>query len=166
MAAQAKLEDEIVAFTRRTKAEAKAEERLDFRAVALIGYERAVPRAFGDNQGMWPCRLVITKTPRTVHKKPDTEQPFHPIKLIAYIWTKSEAHAERLKDRMEALFYGQNEESRILRRTWMNVHEPKAMWDQILPWAHYEINKREELDLWTEQEYRALVQRVMGGGIK
>jgi hypothetical protein len=70
----------------------------------MIGMKQRVPRAFGDNAGVWPVRLMTTKSPKDVHKKPDAEQaiPGHDIVVLNLVWTESDMHAKRLKDRMIA----------------------------------------------------------------
>lgn len=167
MASRAKFEHEIAAFTRRTKAEKFAEEKLGFVAVALIGYARAVPIEFtASNQGIWPCRIVATKSPRDVHKKPDTESPVVAIKLWAYVWTRSEFHAKRLKDRMEALLLGETENAPALRHSWIDVEAPEITWGLLLPKAIAQIQQRERFETWNEMEYRALVQRAVSRGLQ
>jgi hypothetical protein len=168
MAARATIEDDIATFTRRTKAERAAEDRLGFVAVALIGYAQAIPTEFvASNRGVWPVRVIATKEPRSVHKKPDTESPVVAIKTWAYVWTRSDFHAKRLKDRMEALLLGESEEAQALRHSWIDVEEPELVWALLLPKAIADIRKRErEFNVWNEMEYRAVIRRMVGGGIQ
>jgi hypothetical protein len=166
-AAKRSIEDEIATFARRTKAERAAEDRLGFVAVAMIGYERPVPVEFkASNLAIWPCRLVATKEPRNVHKKPDTEAPIVPIKVWNYVWTRTDFHAKRLKDRMEALLLGESDEAQALRHSWIDVEEPEIVWGLLLPRALKEIRAREkEFNVWSEHEYRALVRNAVSGRI-
>lgn len=160
--------DEITKWAKRTRAEIAAETKLDYCAVALIGMRQRVPRYPGDNEMCWPCRVVTTKDPKTVHKKPDAEQPIpgHDIVVLEVIWTVSEIHAKRLKDRLVALMLGESKEAQALRHSWIHVEHPTQVWGNLLPWALHEMRgNARSFDVFTDAEYRQIVTKTARGRV-
>ena len=160
--------DEITKFAKRTRAEIAAEAKLDYCAVALIGMRNRIPRYSGDNSPVWPVRVVVTKDPKSVHKKPDAEQPLpgHGIVVIELVWTVSDIHAKRLKDRLVALMIEETKDAGILRHSWINVSHPTETWGNLLPWALHEMQQNARtFEIFTDAEYRQIIQRTARGRV-
>lgn len=110
----------------------EAEKRLDFWAVVMLGTQRRVPRDWGDNEGAWPVRVGVTQDPDAYAARVDLEAgSLHEHAALAWVWTPSRTHANRLKARLDELLLG-SEEKRRLRHTWRDVNDPEIDWPILL----------------------------------
>jgi hypothetical protein len=111
--------------------------KADCVAVCLIGYTERVPRYMGDNRGAWPVRVATSTNPDDLARKPDQENPLHKVIVHEFVWVESDAHARRLKARMEALLLGSGE---ALRFSWRDCDDPLALWPILLRQALEELD--------------------------
>lgn len=143
-------------------------DKLGHVAVCLKGYKERVPVAIGSNATAWPIQIIVTKDPVSYPKKPDLEQPIHEVGILRYVWTESDRHAKRLKERLEALLFGEEErcENYELRHAWINIDDPYVAWEMLLADALAEIRKKERFVVFDEAEHIRRVQREMAQGMK
>ena len=89
---------------RRSVAYRKAEERLGFAALCVVGTMDRQPRRFGDNEGVHPSRLVVT-TGDPARAPDHYNRGVHSVGAIyhtqAYVYWPSRDHAERAKGWIE-----------------------------------------------------------------
>lgn len=100
-----------------------------FHAVCLIGWEGPAPMAFGDNQGGLFVRVTTAKKETMAADRDDLSSPITPIVVHEYVLVPSEAHAKRLRDALDEILMGQQEEqmNRSGRHRWRNA---RGCWDQ------------------------------------
>jgi hypothetical protein len=115
--------------SRAYRAAAKA---ADWHAVCLIGWEGPRPAYFGDNQGIWPVRIVGTTKEMTAHEKADLETPHVGVVVLEHVLVPSAAHMKRLKDALDEVLLGEQEgqSNNALKSRWRNV---RGCWDQDDP---------------------------------
>jgi hypothetical protein len=111
--------------------------KAEFVAVCLLGYTKRVPRDFGDNQGAWPVRVTTSTNPGDLARKPDQENPLHEVRVHDYVWVETDAHARRLKSRLEALLLGSGE---ALKGSWRDCDDPLVLWPILLQQALEELD--------------------------
>lgn len=154
-------EDEIaagVAKLKRTDAYRQAEKELDFWSVMLIGPAQRVPRHFGDNQGVRDVRVVATSDPKAYLKRCNVEHGVWPRKILAITWTLSGRHAARLKDKLDGMLLGEADKNRLLQG-WRDLEDDvDIVWPILLRQAVSEINEREHIEVFGEDEK---VERIM-----
>ena len=107
-------------------------ERLDLYAVCLIGWEGPRPTGFGDNQGGLFVRVATARKEVSAADRSDIESASVPIVVHEYVLVPSEAHAKRLKEALDEVLLGQQEEQMNTggRHRWRNV---RSCWDQDNP---------------------------------
>lgn len=113
-------------------------ERLDRYAVCLIGWEGPRPRAFGDNMGIWPVKVTISKKEMMAAARSDLESPHTGVIVLEYVLVATEVHAKRLKDALDEVLLGEQEgqQNDGLRHRWRDVRglfeenddHQRAMW--------------------------------------
>lgn len=135
-----------------------ASAELDFYAVCLIGYEHAVPEGFHSNRARWPVRVAMTRDPTEITKKTDIEQPLHKVVVLAYVWTTSDAHAKRLKMRLDGYLLGWDEDA-PLRHGWRDLDDPIKAWPVLLNLAVTDIRLREDIEVFDEAERQSRINR-------
>lgn len=113
----------------RSKAYRSAAQRLNCHAVCLIGFEKPHPAYFGDNRGAYPVRVATSTKEMTAADRADLDSPFSAIVVLEYVLVNSEAHAKRLKDALDEILLGQQEEKENngLRHRFRDVRD---CWDQ------------------------------------
>ena len=131
---------------------------LDYWAVCLIGFEQAVPEGFHSNRARWPVRVAMTRNPGEITKKTDLEQPLHGVVVLAYVWTTSDAHAKRLKLKLDGYLLGWTEDA-PLRHGWRDLDNPISAWPTLLSLALADIRKREDIDVFDESERQLRINR-------
>jgi hypothetical protein len=137
----------------RSKAFKAEAESLEWVAVCLIGYAERVPRHFGDNQGVLPCRVAVTNNPKKVATRPDLESPLHEIKVLELVWCPSDRHAKRLKEKLDTLLLGTADNELGLRHGWRDLdNEVAIVWPILLAEALRDIRRREEIDVYSDEE--------------
>lgn len=157
---------EKVLANERSRAFRAHEASLDFVAVCMIGYPERVPRRFGDNGGAWPVRISTTNKPARVAARPDIESPLWEIKLLEFVWTPSDRHAKRLKEKLDTLLLGTTENMRGLRHGWRDLDaEPEIVWPILLEQALRDIRRREEFEIFTEEQRLEKVSGKMRGRV-
>lgn len=147
-----------------TRAEAAARQRLGFVAVAMIGFDRPLWESPGDNRGIWPCFFTCTEKPVDAARQARRYNPHQNrssnIVLHAYTWTASRFHAERLKDRLEALAHGDAVEDRELEGMWFDCSAgPELVWGIYLQAALSDIREREQFEVYDLADYAGAVER-------
>lgn len=107
-------------------------ERLDLYAVCLIGWEGPRPLSFGDNQGGLFVRVATARKEVSAADRSDIESATVPIIVHEYVLVPTEAHAKRLKEALDEVLLGQQEEQMNTggRHRWRNVRQ---CWDQDGP---------------------------------
>ncbi len=124
----------------RSRAYRAAEADLGYHAVCMIGYARPVPRDWGDNRGVQPVRIAMSKKPRDAARRPDIESPIHQIEVLDYVLVESEAHARLLKAKLDELLVGTSDESKALRHGWRDLDGDHTMvWPILLEQAVREL---------------------------
>lgn len=113
-------------------------ERLDLYAVCLIGWDGPRPRTFGDNRGIWPVKIAVSKKEVTAAARTDLESPHVGVIVLEYVLVPSEAHAKRLKEKLDEVLLGEQEgqQNDSLRHKWRDViglfddgdDHQRAMW--------------------------------------
>src|SRR5262245_46554265 len=112
---------------RQSPHEARIERELDWWAVCLIGYVGRVPRTFGDNEGMWPVRFVLTRTPRTAAGADDRASPYHRVTVHEFAYVAGRERGRALIRQLDSLLLGTGRQSK-LRRSWRDVDDPAVLW--------------------------------------
>ena len=116
---------------RQSPLEAKVERELDIVAVCMVCYRERVPRSFGDNEGVWPVKFVVTKDHREAHKIAAYESPVHKVDTRHYVLVQGKLSGRHLKTKLDELLLGQSEVSK-LRHAWRDVVDPDMVWDILL----------------------------------
>ena len=127
----ATIEDAIAQFTR-TVSFRRAEKDLDFVAVCLIGHLEPVPVRVGSNATKCPVSVRISRDPDNAAKRADLEHPVHPLAVLEYVWTRTDAHARRLKASLDARIIGQDAGMTTLRHSWRDLPEWRVAWPILL----------------------------------
>lgn len=89
-----------------TRWELAAMADLDVHWVALIAFEHAVPRRFGDNRGMWPVHAEVAADWRTTGVVYDRNQPGVRAVRLAVIGVEKRERAEALKAAIDEALCG------------------------------------------------------------
>lgn len=112
-------------LSRRSKAYRHAARREDYHAVCLIGWEGPRPAKFGDNRGIWPVRVAISKKELKANQHADIESPHVGVVVLEYVLVPTEEHAKRLKEALDEVLLGQQEaqENNGLRGRWRDVRD-------------------------------------------
>ena len=107
-------------------------------AVCLIGWEGPRPRAFGDNAGIWPVRIAISKREMMAAERSDIESPHVKVVVLEYVLVPTEVHAKRLKEKLDEVLLGEQESQQndSLRHKWRDCRgcfeegdeHQRAMW--------------------------------------
>lgn len=100
------MESEITRSVRRLSAAYRdAEKRLGMAATCIIGPMHRQRRKWDDNEGCMPTRLVVT-TGNPLHAGREYNRGVHSpdqiYHLQAHVWWQTRAHAEQVKDWLEA----------------------------------------------------------------
>lgn len=98
---------------RRSPHEAAAESGLDHWAVMVVGWPRRMPRHFGDNEGWWAVKTVVTRDPRAYFAGQDLGAV--DVVVWAWVWTATRVRAERLR---AAVVADIARDGQHLRRAW------------------------------------------------
>jgi hypothetical protein len=163
-------------LSRRSKAYRAAEQRMDYYAVCLVGWTRPRPGDFGDNEGIWPVKIVIRKKELEAAKEWDQESPHAEVEVLESVLVESMAHATRLKDALNEVLLGQQEDAgnKGLRRNFRNVvgcwevHDEVGrglFWSVLLTEAQQILSKTAtSFDVFDADEaYRRISGRAMKG---
>lgn len=112
-------------LSRRSKAYRSAKLREDYHAVCLIGWEGPRPARFGDNRGIWPVRVAISKKEMKANQHADIESPHVGVVVLEYVLVPTEEHAKRLKEALDEVLLGQQEaqENQPLRGKWRDLRD-------------------------------------------
>lgn len=126
-----------------------ARKKSTFTAVCLIGYVGAVPKHFGDNQGVWPVRVVTTVRPHYEASRLDYASPVHKVRVLDLVWTETKDHAKRLKATLDVLLLGTGASNKVLRHGWRDIEtEPEIVWPILLSEALRTLaGKREKVEV-------------------
>lgn len=110
-------------LSKKSQAYRAAAARTDFYAVCLVGWDRPRPSDWGDNEGVWPVKIVIRKKESEAAKEMDSESPHADVVVLEHVLVQSWAHATRLKDALNEVLLGFQEEreSKSLRKNFRNV---------------------------------------------
>lgn len=156
-----------VIANRRSRAFQQHEAQLEWVAVCMIGYSERVPRRIGDNYGAWPVRIATSNNPTKVAIRPDLESPIWEIRVLEMVWCPSDAHAKRLKTKLDTLLLGSTTDNRGLRHGWRDLPaEPEIVWPVLLGEALSDIRRRErEFNIYTDEQRLERVSARMRGKI-
>jgi len=112
-------------ISKRSKAYRSAQRREDYHAVCLIGWEGPRPARFGDNRGIWPVRVAISKKEMKANQHADLETPHVGVVVLEYVLVPTEEHAKRLKEALDEVLLGQQEaqENTSLRGKWRDLRD-------------------------------------------
>lgn len=159
---------------KRSRSYRAAEAEAGYHAVCLIGYETVVPRYMGDNLGVWPVRVAMSKKPRDAAKRPDIESPVHRITVLDFVMVETEAHARILKAKMDELLLGASHQDRALRHGWRDIEaDPSIVWPVLLGQALEELapagsgrrGRATRFEVFGEAEAVRRIERRAGGKI-
>lgn len=117
-----------------------AAKKMDYYAVCLVGWDRPRPSDWGDNQGVWPVKIVIRKKESDAAKEMDSETPHAHAVVLEHVLVETWAHATRLKGALNEVLLGYQEEkeNRPLKSAFRNVvgcWEPSDEIGRQLFWA-------------------------------
>lgn len=109
-------------------------------AVCLIGWEGPRPRAFGDNAGIWPVRIAVSRKEMMAAERSDIESPHVKVVVLEYVLVPTEVHAKRLKEKLDDVLMGEQESqlNASLRHRWRDVRgcfEEKDEHSRAIWWA-------------------------------
>ena len=128
--------DAVEAEFKRSRGYRDAERALGFVAVCLIGPSAPVRFQTG-NARHWPVSFRTATEPsrapqRTMseHWEGNKATPF--VVLLEHVWTRSEAHAARLKSALYARLLGNDHEIRQLNGGWIDLMEWRDVWGELL----------------------------------
>jgi hypothetical protein len=167
---KADLDREFRALERRPngalRAKREALQSLDFVMVFLLGFETAAPWDFGSNHGYLPVRVHTTKPGnyKGLIKKLQAEQPRYKLVRYGHIWTGSDKHAKRLKDRLDTALLGSLADDNM-HGTWKNIASPSETWDLLLIEAVRDIKAGgETIEFYSDAAVeRAMKKKEFGG---
>lgn len=156
-----------------TRAYRAAEAETDYYAVCLIGYEKPVPRYFGDNRGAWPVRIATSKKPRDAAKRSDLEQPLHELVVLDFVQVETEEHARILKAALDELLTGSSDNNKALRHGWRDIEQdPSIVWPILLndaitklTNAVADMRRATSFEVFSEQEKIEKIKRKARGRI-
>ena len=139
---------------RQSPQEAIIERQLGITAVCMISYAQRVPRHFGDNEGAWPVKFVVTQKPRNAAKIDDLASPIHKVSVRHMVNVRDKDAAKRLKNTLDSLLLGSASASK-LRHGWRDVDDPDLTWDLLLG----EALRTTRLEGFDEEEKTRRIQR-------
>lgn len=118
-----------VSLSPRSKAFRATAQTMGFHTVCLIGWEGPRPAAFGDNYGIWPVRVATSAREMSAHERADLESPHVGVIVLEYVVVPSATHAKRLKDAIDEVLLGYQEEQENVatRHRWRNV---RGCWEE------------------------------------
>ena len=147
----------------------------DFYAVCLVGWAKPRPMDFGDNEGVWPVKIVIRKKESEAAKEMDLETPHTEAVVLEHVLVESFAHATRLKDALNEVLLGQQEQqdNKGLRRNFRTVVgcweendlEGRALWFAIIVQEALRILKKSSTSFHVfdaDEAYKRIAKSVMG----
>ncbi len=149
---------------KRTRGYRDSERALGFVAVCLIGPSQPVRFQRG-NALHWPVALRTATEPsrapqRTMseHWEGNKAEPF--VTLLEHVWTRSEAHAGRLKSALYARMLGNDHELRQLNGGWVDLMEWQVAWEILLKEAVADLRAGgETVESFEDKERLALIRR-------
>lgn len=113
-----------------------SERALGYWAVCLIGPSMPVRRQAG-NATIWPVGLRTATVPSRApqrdassHWEGSKATPF--IVLLRHVWTRSDAHADRLKSALHAQLLGDDPDMRQLNAGWVDRMDWERSWQGLL----------------------------------
>lgn len=120
----------------------------------MIGYTERVPRSFGDNEGVWPIRFVLTREPRKAAGQDDRASPWHRVTVHEFAYVVGHGRGKALIQALDSLLLGVGRQNR-LRRSWRDVDDPAVVWAVLLPEALETLR----IDVHDEMEKQAEIRR-------
>ena len=147
---------------RRTHWWPKVETKLGHASVCLVGYPRAVPRDWGDNQGVRPCTITATVNRKTLLQQAQFRHwGIDPV-VLAEVRTIDARHGNELRDALKELLLGSSGE---LQHGWRDVSEPDMVWDMLLGQAVAELGYTDGRQVFGEMEHvRRVIEKARRGG--
>lgn len=117
-------------------------QRTGLHAVCLIGWEGPRAAAFGDNQGVWPVKVVTSTKEMMAAERSDLESPVHRVIVLEYVLVATAEHAKRLKAALDEVLLGEQEGQMngACRHRWRNCvgcfeendEHQRALWWSIV----------------------------------
>lgn len=142
-----------------TKGYKRSEKTLDHVAVCLVGHRHPVPVAVGSNATKCPVWVRASRSPADAAKEFDKSSPIHPVVVLAYVWTRSDADARRLKAALDLRIIGDDPEMTVLRHWWRDLPEWEVSWPILLQDAMSDLREGgEKIEVFSD-EMRA--QRII-----
>lgn len=127
--------DETPRRPRRSEHRRRAEDSLGHHFVSVIGYDRPMPRDFGDNRGFWSVHVEVNADWRMAGVIFDTNQPLARAVRLEVVGCTSRRNAERLKAALDVAMHGREESGDGLRSKYVNMigfGAFDAWWGEIL----------------------------------
>lgn len=150
--------DAAIDQLKRTRSFRSAEKDLDYRAVALVGFTEPCPGPLGSNQVRYPVRVAMGKSPEDAAETDDRGNPiFEPV-VLAYVWTRSDRHARRLKEALDRRLLGADPTMTRLRGYWRDLPEWEVAWPILLGDAIKDLQDAGEAIEYFSEEIR--IQRT------
>ena len=117
---------------RQSPAFRRAEKKLDFWAVVLHGYTGPKPVEFGDNKGLHPLRVGITRDVDAYIRQLNIHQPMHPLKALHWVYVQGDTRADRIKAKIATALVGVDSQNHI-RESWCNTDaDVDIVWTVLL----------------------------------
>lgn len=142
------------------------EARLGLVAVVLIGHKIPTPKPNGNGTEN-PTFMAIGKDPKDAAKKTQLENPnkYSPRIPLRWVWTKSEAHAKRLKAALDERILGNDPAMVELNGKWRDLPEWEVKWNELLADAFREVEQsmgsEKEPWHWDDDGKKALIDRIV-----
>lgn len=121
-----------------------------------------MPAFFGDNRGVWPCRITTTAKERTAAKDDDLSSPLAKVVVLESVNVETQEHAKRLKAAIDKMLLGEIREQgndplrhswRDCQGCWHDEHTRGMWWGIILDAALREVKRNaRRFDVFDESE--------------
>lgn len=144
----------------------RVEADLKLCAVVLVGHKYPTPK-FNGNGTETPVFVAYGKDPEDAAKKTQLENHFRqsPRIPLAWVWTRSEAHAKRLKTALDERILGNDPAMVELNGKWRDLPEWEVKWNELLADAFREVEQsmgsEKEPWHWDDDGKKALIDRIV-----
>lgn len=143
----------------------EAEAKLDFVAVCLVGHAVPTPKmGSGNGETERPVYVMTGRSPADAAKQAQrmNSQKLSPRVTLAYVWTRSDAHAKRLKAALDDCILGSDPEMVELNGMWRDLPEWEEKWPEFLKQAVLDIEDGgETIETFDEEGKARLIEQMV-----
>jgi hypothetical protein len=100
-----------------------------------------------------------SRDPKELLAKLAPEHPLHRLVIIDLVWCETEAHARRIKTRLDVSLLGDDQQNR-LQWSWRDMPEPSLAWPILLNEAIMSIMEQEQIEVFDDDERRQRIERA------